>query len=55
MEKNDVHTIVITYLAVAVAVLAIFLAISQKYVASIVSLASALTIFSFISEKRCKD
>ncbi|MEM1646068.1 MAG: hypothetical protein QXL96_09425 [Ignisphaera sp.] len=55
MAKNDIHAIVITYLATAVAVFAIFLAISQRYVASIVSLASAIVIFSFVSERRCKE
>ena len=55
MNRNDIHTIAITYLAVAVAILAIFLAVSRKYVASIVSLASAIVIFSFVSEKRCRD
>lgn len=48
------HNIIITYLAIAMAVLAIFLAITQKYLASLISLASAVVILSFVSDRRCK-
>jgi hypothetical protein len=53
-EKYDIHSVIITYLAIAIAVLAIFLAITQKYVASLISLASAIVILSFVSERRCR-
>jgi uncharacterized membrane protein (UPF0182 family) len=53
-EEYDIHSIVITYIAIAIAILSIFLAITQRYVASLISLASAIVILSFVSDRRCR-
>lgn len=54
IEKQDIHSVVITYIALGMSILAIFLAITQKYVASLISLASAIVILSFVSDRRCR-
>lgn len=54
-SRGDKHTVVITYVAVSMTLFAVFLALTQRYVASLISLASAVIILSFISERRCRD
>lgn len=54
-SRDSVHTVVITYIAISMTLFAVFLALTQRYVASLISLASAVVILSFIGERRCRD
>lgn len=43
------------YIAIAILLLAITLAIFKRYVASLISIACAIIMLSFIEEKRCRE
>jgi len=50
----DRHILVVTYIALSLAVFAVFLSLAERYVASLISLAAALVLLSFAGEKRCR-
>lgn len=43
------------YIAIAIVITTIALAVAQRYVASFISLACALVILSFLDERRCRE